>query len=236
MLLMACVAAAQESKAPESTSSPLGEADGAKGSAGEGQQSAPSASAPNQAAEPTTPPAPPTVNALLPPEFHNRVLSWDNEKHQATQGRDRKALSRDEFFTTIERPDLVEKSTSLSRRRLVLGTASVVTGLAGIVSGLMVLGNNVDLNSLECVQNNAAFNSCSDTHRTNSVIGTSLIVAGVIGAGLFATFAYWSSPAVVDDDEAQRLISRYNGDLLKKLRMNAMLLPGGGAVGISANF
>ena len=38
------------------------------------------------------------------------------------------------------------------------------------------------------------------------------------------------------DDEAQRLISRYNGELLKKLRMNAIVLPGGGAIGVSSRF
>lgn len=198
-------------------------------------QEAPAPAAAN-AADPTNPPGPPTVSALLPPEFREKALGWDAQKHSATLGSDHKVLSRNEFFTAIDRPDLVEKSTSLSRRRIILGTAAVVTVVAGLTSGALVLGGSPDLNSPACVTNAAAFNACTDDHRSHVVLGTSLIVAGVIGASLFATFAYWSSPSVVDDDEAQRLISRYNGDLLKKLRMSAVMLPGGGALGVTGNF
>jgi hypothetical protein len=223
MMLVACVAAAQgtPAKAADPNEDVIPQ-----------EQQAPAANG----ADPTNPPSPPAVSSLLPSEFRQKALSWDASKHHATLGQEHKELSRDEFFSAIDRPDLLQKSTSLSRRRLIFGSAAVVTAIAGITSGALVLGTNNDLNAPACVQNPVAFNACSDSHHSTAILGTSLIVAGVLGASLFATFAYWASPEVVDDDEAQRLISRYNGDLLKKLRLNALFLPNGGAFGLSGNF
>ena len=119
----------------------------------------------------------------------------------------------------------------------MLAGAAVLVAAAGVISGWLVLANNVDCTVTPGGNfDTSTYNQCTDDHKTNGMIGGSLIVAGVIGAGLLASFAYWSKPEVVDDDEAQRLISQFNGQLLKRLRLNAIWLPGGGALGLSARF
>ncbi len=187
-------------------------------------------------ASPAEPPSPPEVAPLLPLEFHQQVIGWDVTRHEAYQGREHRPLSREELFTALDRPDLLTKQGSLVTRRVALAVGAGLALAAGIAGGVAAFSQDPDLNTRPCIDRVDLYNQCSDKHRLMMDLGFGSLGLGVIAAALLATFAYWANPNVLDDDEAQRLISHHNAELLKKLRLKAWLLPGGGAVGAQTSF
>ncbi len=172
----------------------------------------------------------------MPPEFQQSVIGWDAQRHEAVQGRDHRPLSREALFDLLGRRDLLQQSESLMRRRVLLAAAAVVVLAAGVVGGVWFFAQQPNLNGSPCVDRVDLYNQCVSDHRLDLDAGIASLAIGAVAASLLATFAYWADPRVLDDDEAQRLIARHNAELLKRLRPQAWLLPGGAALGLSTSF
>lgn len=194
-----------------------------------------------------TPPPLPAVEApaepLVPAAFFDDVLSWDPDAKQAVHGRQKTVLTRTEFFERVGRLDLIEQSNSLRARRITLAVAAGTVALGGLIGGIVLLAGSPDMNSAYCVNNVANFNQCHEINRVHQTGGIGLIAGSVATAALMATLAWWSSPDVVDSDEATHLVSQYNADLLKRLRASRgslkwmpVVSPDGAALAVAGQF
>lgn len=179
----------------------------------------------------------------MPAAFFDDVLSWDLGANQALKGKERIALSRNEFFERVGRVDLIEKSNSLRSRRIGLMVSAGTLVVGGTIAGVLVLSRSPDMNSSFCVANVDNFNRCHDTNRVHQTGGIGVMAGSYVAAMLLATLAWWSNPDVLDGDEAIHLVSQYNAGLLKRLRASKgslkwmpMVSPDGALLAVTGRF
>jgi hypothetical protein len=164
-------------------------------------------------------PAPAPARAKIPEAFYREVLAWDTEAGHAVKGRQRAPMAREDFFREVGRVDLVDQSASLRTRRILLAVSAGAVLVAGTITSAVLFSNAGDLNSQFCTANVRNFNDVCTAHNKAYITGGAATLAGsLITASLLATFAYWSNPEVINDDEATRLVSAYNSNLLKRIR------------------
>ena len=179
----------------------------------------------------------------MPHAFFEDVLSWDLQGNQALRGKQRTVLTRAQFFETVGRVDLIEKSGALRTRRLGLALGAAGLAIAGSIGGVVLLSGSPDMNSAYCVDNARNFNECHDKNRVHQIGGIAFIAGGLATAMLMATLAWWSNPDVVDGDEATHLVAQYNAGLLKRLRASRgslkwlpVVSPDGAQLAVSGRF
>jgi len=198
-----------------------------------------------QVPEPSPPPdarEAPAV-AAMPPAFFDQALVWDSATHAPRLGREKKTLTRFEFYERVGRPDLVALSRGAMNRRIGFAIAAGALAVGGVIAGVLMLSKATDMNSAFCVDNVDNYNRCTASNRFQQIGGTAFIAAGLGSAMLLTTIAYWQKPDVVDHDEAIHLVSQYNATMLKKLRAVPSSLrwmpafgPQGGMLAVSGQF
>jgi hypothetical protein len=208
LFLAASIAGAQENAAPSQPPAP------------------PTAPAP---AEPPPPPAPAEPSgaappaaapSLIPQSFNEQFLTYDPTTSQAYRGKQRMPISREEFYTALGRPDLLQQSQGAASRRIVLGvSAGLVAAVAGTVA-VISWSTLPDLNSGFCVASVENYNGdrCVNRYKSQQALAGASLLGGFTVASLLATFAYWSRPDVLSPDEAMAQVSKYNANLYQRLR------------------
>ena len=156
------------------------------------------------------PPAGPEREAFL-----QEFVRVDPRANEAWVG-DRTIGAKD-FYTRVGRPDLVARSDERTRDRLWLFAGAGLTAIAGVASGVVVLGNAQSLNDPVCfVSGNASYNECVDRANKTTAIGSGLILAGVVvGVSLF-TWACLIPEMVTSPEETVHLATEYNRELARK--------------------
>lgn len=171
-----------------------------------------------QAQDPlTAPPVMPTEDPV-PAQFLDQALKVD-VRNQITEGRQHTPLTHRELFVRLGRTDLIEKSDALAQRRKWLIISSVAMAVAAGVTGTVLIATAPKLASPACESDIRIYNEvCVPRAAQHNIAGTAVIVTGVIGAALLATFAYWADPRVLDRDETAALVSSFNSKLARSLR------------------
>ena len=156
------------------------------------------------------PPAGPGRDAFMAQFI--RVVPNDNE---ATLGNH--AISASEFYTRVNRPDLVARAEERTRQRIWLMAGSALVLAAGVTTGVVVAGNAQDVNDPSCfVNGNTSYNACVDRHQRTTNTGVVIIVSSfVVAAGLF-TWGMFIPQMVTAPDETVRLAAEYNRALGQK--------------------
>jgi hypothetical protein len=164
-------------------------------------------------------PAPPGAKGRIPPAFMEKFLSYDDDADVALQGRARQRLSPAALYAALDRPDLIEKSRQAVQRRVILAVAAGVVLAAGVTTVVLTERAMPDLNHGFCVASFGNYNGvCVPKEQRLDTAMAVGAVGGISLSALLATLAYWSSPAVLSNDEASALISQHNAELLKQLR------------------
>ena len=174
---------------------------------------------PTHAEEAPTPPPPPPEHTSLPREFLEQFLSFDPTSNQVLMGRQRRPLSRTEFFNLLGRPELVAQSESLSQQRVILGVTAGAVAAAGIITAAVAWGGLPDLNSSFCIASTENYNNvCTSQYMQRQSLGAAGLVGGLTLGALFATFAYWADPNVLSADQTVALASQHNAALMQRAR------------------
>lgn len=190
------------------------------------------------------PPPPPgeAPSTPLPPAFFERMLSVD-EKGRVYEGRARRLLSREEVFARLERPDLLEESEELSRRRVALAISAGLVAVTGTAVGIALIVLAPPINTVECEADVHTYNEvCVPRHRAYQLAGGVVLGSTFVVATLLATLAWWTKPDVLSRDELTREIATYNAKLKKRLappvswRVTPYLGPGGGGLVVRLGF
>jgi hypothetical protein len=197
------------------------------------QSPEPELTPPPDAPTSTEPPAPPP----LPPAFFERMLTVD-EKGRVYEGRQRRLLTREEVLERLERPDLFEKSDAIARKRLTLAISAGLVAVTGAAVGIALIATAPPVATVECESDVQTYNEvCVPRHMAYETAGSVVLVVGIVGASLLATFAWWSNPDPVRRDEATAAVSAYNGKLKRSLapppvswRVAPWLAPGQGGL------
>jgi len=150
-------------------------------------------------------------------------------------------LGAQEFYNAVGRPDLAVRSAERTRQRTWLIVSSVVTLAAGVVSGVIVLGNAQSLGDGKCfaAPQPQVYNECVDRNHQTTTIGTALIASGVVlGGGLF-TWAMTIPEMVTTPEESAKLALEHDRALSKKYgapeaRLDVLPAIGPGFAGLTA--
>lgn len=179
--------------------------------------------------EPTAPPPPPVSPAVpdvtppplpaeprLPQIFHEQFIAVDS-KGNTSVGTSHRPLTRQQFFELAGRPDLVEASLAASHRRAAFVISGAAVLAAGAVAAVALLATIPDVRVMPCANLVYYRDVCQAIVQSHTLGGVlSAAGAATVGALLF-TLAYWSTPDVLDRDEATALASKYNAALKKRL-------------------
>jgi hypothetical protein len=141
-------------------------------------------------------------------------------------------LERSQFYTIVGRQDLAKESHARTTSRILWITGGSVVAVAGIVSGLVLLGNND--NTQQCTNLGTPFAQCNPVPSTGGTwAGLGLTIGGaVVGAVMIAVGIVTTGP-VTTPAEDQQLVERYNRSLLEKLSGKATAPTLTPAVGLS---
>ena len=123
-------------------------------------------------------------------------------------------LSAKEFYTQIDRPDLVAASDSQTAKRIWLMSAATLVTVGGIAGGVIVLGNAQNLNDPRCFANgNTSYNDCVNRANQTTLIGGLIIGLAVAVGGGILTWALLTPEMVTPPEETVRLATEYNRKL-----------------------
>jgi hypothetical protein len=204
---------AARAPAPAQSATPAARAPAAATQAAPGQEapapgSAPASAAPATALPPTTLPASTPAQpeeVVIDVKQPEREWSTGVEKPPAGPGReafDADAISVDailnevkrggkpypasDFYRLMSRPDLAAWSEDRTRQRTWLIASGTVLALAGVVTGVFVMGTGPDTSSAECQSTHfedysACLDRASKAQMTGAfILGASLAVGGVL--------------------------------------------------------
>lgn len=173
----------------------------------------PSALSPPPPPDPTPVVEPPSV----PLAFYERLLTVD-EKGQVYEGKQRAKLTPREVFERAGRTDLLERSDTLSRRRLGLAISAGVVAVVGSAVGIGLIALAPSAATPECEADVKFYNEvCVPRHMAYETAGSAVLVSSLVVGSLLATLAWWSNPNVLSRDEMTGLVSGYNGKLKRQL-------------------
>lgn len=156
------------------------------------------------------PPAGPGRDAFMAQFI--RVIPNDNEAMLGNH-----AISASEFYTRVNRPDLVARAEERTRQRIWLIAGSAVVLAAGVTTGVVVIGNAQNVNDPACfVNGNVSYNDCVDRHQTTTNTGIVILGATVVAAAGLLTWAMLIPEMVTPPEETVRLAAEYNRALGQK--------------------
>ncbi|HVP60853.1 MAG TPA: hypothetical protein VMT11_09860 [Myxococcaceae bacterium] len=156
----------------------------------------------------------------LPPEGPGRdaflrdfmvVNMVDNEVRLGSR-----ILPASEFYTRIERTDLVAQAEDRTRQRVWLMAGGGVVAVASVVGGIVVMSTAQNTNDPGCSVSVPAHNACLDSANHATTAGTILLGAGLaLGTGLI-TWGALIPEMVTSPQETLRLAADYNLALARK--------------------
>lgn len=198
---------------------------------------------PSTVALPATPPEA-LSPAHVPPAFFARFLSYDADEKQVLMGQRREPLTREQVFAELGRPDLLEKSRTAERRRLIFGVSGGVVLAAGLITAAVAQAGMPNLNAGYCLTSIETYNEiCVPDAKRREAISATGLIAGVSLGGILGALAMANSPNILSKDEVEGLIANHNTTLMRRLRDGAIrpkLTPTvawkGGGVALSFQF
>lgn len=164
----------------------------------------------------TEPPVSPPAEASA--SFIDLALRVDAKNH-ITEGRLGKPVSHREFFTLLERADLLAALDARAQRRTWLIVGAVAVGAVAITVGTILLATSPVLASPACESDVRVYNEiCVPRLRLHTASGTATIATGVVLSLVMAGFAYGSDQVMISRDETESMVARYNADLARRLK------------------
>ena len=125
-------------------------------------------------------------------------------------------LSATEFYTRVERTDLVAQAEERKRQRMWLMGGGGAVAVASVVAGLVVMSTAQNSNTPACSTDVFTHNACIDSSTKTTTTGVLILAAGLTtGAGLF-TWGVLTPEMVTTPNETVRLAADYNLALARK--------------------
>jgi hypothetical protein len=191
------------------------------------------AGAPPAGTPPAASPLPETVIDVKQPE---REWSTGVEKPPAGPGReafDREAISVDailnevkrngkpygaaDFYRTVGRPDLAAWSEDRTRQRTWLIASGTIIAVAGVVTGIVVMGTGPDTNSPQCQTNDYAdYTNCYDRASKAQMTGAFILGAGLAAGGVLFVWGMNIPEMVTPAEATLKMATDYNQSLSVK--------------------
>ena len=156
----------------------------------------------------------------LPPEgperdaFLREFLRVDPRENRVTDTSG--TLSATDFYTRLQRADLVAQAEDRRRQRIWLMSGGGAVAIASTVAGLLVMSSAPNSNAPGCVTDVNTQNACLESASKRTTTGAVILAAGLtLGTALFSWGAF--APAMVTSpDETVRLATDYNLGLARK--------------------
>jgi hypothetical protein len=126
------------------------------------------------------------------------------------------SISPTEFYTRLQRADLVSQAEERRRQRIWLMGGGGAVAVAGVVAGILVMSSAQNTNTPGCVADVYTHNACIESSSRTSTAGALILTAGLtVGAGLF-TWGALIPEMVTSPNETVRLATGYNLALAEK--------------------
>jgi len=127
-----------------------------------------------------------------------------------------KDLSAHDFYTRLDRPDLVARADERSRQKTWLLVGGGVVAVASVVAGILVINSAKDTNTPACSVDVFTKNACLDSNSKTTTAGAILLVAGIaVGTGLM-TWGALIPTMVTPRQETLQLATEHNFALSRK--------------------
>jgi hypothetical protein len=122
-----------------------------------------------------------------------------------------------DFYRLVHRPDLAAWSEDRTRQRTWLISSGTIIAVAGVVTGIIVMGTGPDTSGPECQTNNYSdYTSCYDRASKAQMTGAFILGAGLAVGGVLFVWGMNIPEMVTPSDETLRLATEYNRALAVK--------------------
>ncbi len=126
-------------------------------------------------------------------------------------------LPASEFYRLTGRPDLVKWSEDRSRQRTWLITSGTVLALAGVVTGVFVMGTGPDTSSPECQTTHYEdYSACLDRASKAQMTGAFILGASLAVGGVLFVWGMNIPERVTPAEDTLKMATEYNRTLSVK--------------------
>lgn len=152
------------------------------------------------------------------------------------EGKYHRALSTEQFFERVGRPDLAQSYASKSRLRMALILGGFVAEAGGAALGVYA-GIHAAETKPVCYRVDATSGACLASTGDGVDVGLAVLAGVLFAGGLTATIAGLATdPMPVSTVEAREMADDYNQKLKASLHLSLSPLPGGASLGLQASF
>jgi len=126
-------------------------------------------------------------------------------------------LAASEFYRLARRPDLVKWSEDRSRQRTWLIASGTVIALAGVVTGVFVMGTGPDTSSPECQTTHYEdYSACLDRASKAQMTGAFILGASLAVGGVLFVWGMNIPEMVTPAEDTLKMATEYNRTLSVK--------------------
>ena len=131
--------------------------------------------------------------------------------------RNGKPYGASEFYRLMNRPDLAAWSEDRTRQRTWLITSGTIIAVAGVVTGIFVMGTGPDTSSPECqTRDYADYTSCYDRASKAQMTGAFILGAGLAAGGVLFVWGMNIPEMVTPPEQTLKMATEYNQSLSVK--------------------
>ena len=131
--------------------------------------------------------------------------------------RNGKPYGASDFYRTVGRPDLAAWSEDRTRQRTWLIASGTIIAVAGVVTGIVVMGTGPDTSSPQCQTSDYAdYTSCYDRASKAQMTGAFILGAGLAAGGVLFVWGMNIPEMVTPAETTLKMATEYNQSLSVK--------------------
>jgi hypothetical protein len=147
--------------------------------------------------------------------FNTEAISVDAILNEVK--RNGKPYPASDFYRLMQRPDLAAWSEDRTRQRTWLITSGTVIALAGVVSGIFVMGTGPDTSSPQCQTSQYQdYTNCYDRASKAQMTGAFILGAGLAVGGVLFVWGMNIPEMVTPAEQTLKMATEYNQSLAIK--------------------
>jgi hypothetical protein len=158
--------------------------------------------------------------------------------------RDGKPYGASDFYKLVGRPDLAAWSEDRTRQRTWLIASGTIVAVAGVVTGIIVMGSGPDTSSPQCQTHDYAdYTNCYDRASKAQMTGAFILGAGLAAGGVLFVWGMNIPEMVTTAEQTLKMATDYNQSLCIKhggsppssgVKLRVLPVVGPGFAGLSA--
>ncbi|HUM11307.1 MAG TPA: hypothetical protein VLT82_10200 [Myxococcaceae bacterium] len=141
--------------------------------------------------------------------FDAQAISVDAILNEVKRGG--KPLPASDFYRLVNRPDLVAWSEGRTRQRIWLISSGTIIAVAGVVSGIIVMGTGPDTSSSGCQTSQYQdYTNCLDQASRAQMTGAFILGASLAVGGVLYVWGMNIPEMVTPADQTLKMATEYN--------------------------